>query len=76
MKLLASLGALTILAGCSTFPSGNSPRALQIGALQPACLVFCMATSTATDSEKGGTISSNTTASPSTTLTGTVGVKE
>ena len=42
-----------ILSGCATYPSaGSQPRALQVGAMQPYCLVFCFATSTAMENEK------------------------
>jgi len=52
-KLLIIGLCVGILSGCATYPSaGSQPRALQIGAMQPYCLFFCFATSTAMENEK------------------------
>ena len=55
IALIILLIAVTLLVtGCASYPSaGTQPRAMQLGAFNPYCLLLCFSTSTATNAEHG-----------------------
>ena len=60
----ASIVTALLLFGCA-YPAASQPRALGVGNMQPACLIFCFQTNTQTDAESGATQSATTTSSQS-----------
>lgn len=60
-----ALVLLLMLPGCAHYDAVAQPRALQMGTLQPMCVILCFATATSTDAEGGASLQSNVTSSES-----------
>lgn len=48
-----ALITVILLTGCANYPAATQPRALQLGAFNPYCLLLCFSTAIATDAEHG-----------------------
>jgi hypothetical protein len=84
-KLNVSIFFFALVTGCSAVPTNNGAtpsqsRALQWGAGNPFCLIFCFATATATDAEGAGSARSGNSSQSGSVSVGTPsipsGVKE